>query len=326
MMVAAAFQIAGVPSLVLSYIVLVFGVWIFTSAEVWFSGWVKRTGLYRSSILAATCCLAGCLTLWLGGLITNYRLSQSPEETRTQTSGLSPSATEIAQDVIKGLRALPAPKPSTAFYVRPESEITSSGAPGRYTGFFVGHPFLNHYVLNPATEVVYVRITNLLPVKTMISRFESSLDRCPTTDQLDTSTTASVFIALPKNFPGKPAIGRILAIPDDGTGVYMVLDDLSEADLSRAARVQLPLLQLELSNRYLGPNETVGGWLLYSSKCMGGEHRFKIEDVAGRMFSYSVRNSNEMKTGDLVSREIKIDQAVDLSGAQVSMKPWGVNE
>jgi hypothetical protein len=88
--VGTACQIAGVNSVILAYGVLVFGIWIFTSAEVWFSNWAQRAGRYKPCVLAVVCCVSGCCTLWISGMLTNYRL----HATASQTEATSPKPTE----------------------------------------------------------------------------------------------------------------------------------------------------------------------------------------------------------------------------------------
>jgi hypothetical protein len=71
--IGTAFQIAGVNSVPLANLVLIFGVWIFTGAEVWFSRRVKSWGLYRYSAIAGASCLAGCVAVLISGYISGLR-------------------------------------------------------------------------------------------------------------------------------------------------------------------------------------------------------------------------------------------------------------
>jgi len=71
--VGAAFQIAGVTSMLLADIVLIFGVWIFTVVEVWFSDWVKLTGRFKPSVILAIVCLTGYITVCISDFIASAR-------------------------------------------------------------------------------------------------------------------------------------------------------------------------------------------------------------------------------------------------------------
>jgi hypothetical protein len=221
------------------------------------------------------------------------------------------------EDIKKQLQSMSHPLPEKAFSVQSEFEMSSLGYPGRFTGLFVGST--NSIV--PVTQLVFVRITNLLSVKTMIRRMDVSLDGCNVSNRLDTTMGQQVFQSLPKSqMPAHPGVGGTLIFKGGGTGISMVLDDLQSVDLSSALRLNLPLLDQLLSDHYLDSGDSIGGWLLFSSRCPGMIDQFTIEDVAGRTFKYSVRaGSKEMKnTNDLTNgRTMTIAQIVDLSRATV---------
>jgi hypothetical protein len=75
-----ACQIAGITSLLLANAVLIFGIWILTVAEVWFSESVNRTGRYKPSIIAVACCFSGCAALAVSGAINNVRLNNLAQQ------------------------------------------------------------------------------------------------------------------------------------------------------------------------------------------------------------------------------------------------------
>jgi hypothetical protein len=72
-----AFQLAGVTTVLLANIVLIFGIWIFLIAEAWYSDWIKRTGLYRNSIIALIGCAGGIGTVTLSDIIKSMRPTQA---------------------------------------------------------------------------------------------------------------------------------------------------------------------------------------------------------------------------------------------------------
>lgn len=126
----------------LANIVLIFGVWIFTAAEVWFTKWMQRTGRYRPSVLSGICCLAGCGTLYLSGLIANERIramqSNAPPAAKDPSAlsaqSKSPQDTPQQQANQTEKRAIPvrehvqAPKPQSS--LSPPSPALSAPAVG----------------------------------------------------------------------------------------------------------------------------------------------------------------------------------------------------
>jgi len=238
-----------------------------------------------------------------------------PPEENSDASVLQGEIDEIA----KRLKSLPAPVPAAAFSVKTEYEMSSFGAPDKFIGLFAGYEGAAGWVLRPATQIVFFQITNLLPVRTKIERLQVSLDACEATDRIDMTMGGDVFITLPKNTAGGPAVGRTLIFRNDNTGRSMVQFDIANANLSRAGQLDLALLDRILAKSYLEPNVPAGGWLLFNSRCPGAKFSFLIEDVAGRSFRYEDSGSNEMKNGDLSdSRRMTVTRLVDLSGAKVS--------
>jgi hypothetical protein len=121
---------------------------------------------------------------------------------------------------------------------------------------------------------------------------------------------------VPSMCPGSPVPGRSLLFKDNGTGRAFVLGDVKAIDLSRSARLDMPLLDRVISQHYFNPGESVGGWILFDSTCMGFAEKFTIEDVAGRTFKYQDNGRNEMMSGDVsTNKGITIAEAVDLSGS-----------
>ena len=74
--IGTAFQIAGVTSTLLADVILIFGVWIFSGAEVWFAQWIKTTGRYKNSVVAGVTSVAGCCALAVSGWISNAKSQQ----------------------------------------------------------------------------------------------------------------------------------------------------------------------------------------------------------------------------------------------------------
>ena len=80
--IALAFQSAGVPSMLLAKIVLACGVWMFITAEVYFSKWIKKTGRYAGSVVLMVCCLSGIGTIDLCKVIAQMK-QQQPSDLST---------------------------------------------------------------------------------------------------------------------------------------------------------------------------------------------------------------------------------------------------
>jgi hypothetical protein len=251
------------------------------------------------------------------GLISPPELPRPPVPVELNSDGDS-----IIQDEIEGikkqLQSMSAPVPSAAFSVKTEFEMSSFGAPGKFMGFFVGYKGISGYVLFPVTHFLFVRITNLLPVQTMVERLQIALDDCSSDQRLEMIAEGEVFFSTQRGYPGSPAIGHTLLFKDSGTGRAMAMGDINGVDLSRSARLDMPFLDQVLSERYLKAGESVGGWIFFSSPCMGRAENFTIEDVAGRTFKYRDDGRNEMKSGDLsVNKIVTVAAPVDLSGATI---------
>jgi hypothetical protein len=113
--------------------------------------------------------------------------------------------------------------------------------------------------------------------------------------------------------------GTTVIVGSGGTQKSMRLVDMKSVDFSHLGQVNLPLLYNVLSDRYIEPDESVGGWLPFSSRCPGIFVDFTIEDVTGKTFKYQETvGSNEMKPNDLSkTRTMTLLGWVDLSGADV---------
>lgn len=86
--IGAAFQVAGVTSMLLANIILAAGVWIFITAEVWCSKWIKKTGRYTTSVVLLASSLSGILTVGIAITITGLKQQQ----TRNSASGVPPKS------------------------------------------------------------------------------------------------------------------------------------------------------------------------------------------------------------------------------------------
>jgi hypothetical protein len=79
--IGGAFQVAGVTSMVLANIILGAGVWIFITAEVWCSKWIKSTGRYSVAVVLLTSCLSGVVAIRLALTIADLKKQQGPDTT-----------------------------------------------------------------------------------------------------------------------------------------------------------------------------------------------------------------------------------------------------
>ncbi len=75
-MVFAAYELAGVLTMLLANIALVIGVWTIPTLEVAFSAWIKRVGLYRNSVVLLACAVWGFSALGVSYDIAAKRVSQ----------------------------------------------------------------------------------------------------------------------------------------------------------------------------------------------------------------------------------------------------------
>ena len=285
-------------------------------------GWAWALNLRRGRFLIGS----GLSVLLIVAVLLLDRATLSKATPPAQSSSLPSSSipnndTEKriegkVDEIKKQLESKSPPASNEAFSIRTEFEMSSFGNPGRFTGFFVGYKMVTgRYVLVPVTHLVYVRITNLLSVRTIIQRLQVSLDGCDSKDMVNNMLGEEVFTT---NF-GSVGIGTPIIFGNGGTARSMVMTEIKSVDLSRATQLNLPFLERVLSDHYLEPRESVGGWLMFSSRCPGIAEDFTVEDVAGRTFKYRATvGSNEMKRDDLSrTRTMTPVRRVDLSGASV---------
>lgn len=71
--IATAFQVAGVNSMLVASIILAAGVWIFVTAEVWCSKWIRKSGPYIGSIVLSVSGFSGTLAVGLAMVIAELR-------------------------------------------------------------------------------------------------------------------------------------------------------------------------------------------------------------------------------------------------------------
>jgi hypothetical protein len=244
--------------------------------------------------------------------------SQGTSTGSAKTSGpCSPAVTGSNNTIIfKDCGFSPSsPTPSDAFAVQPEVEFISP--PSGFTGFFVGYKTnKGFYELTPITTLVYVRVTNLLPRKTIIQRFQASLGGgCASGEPVDTMMGQQVFTTSFWNLTP----GKTLVFPSEGTQRGFRLVEMKNVNFSHLGLINLPLLYNVLSDRYIESHESVGGWLPFSSRCLGLSINFKIGDVTGKTFPYQENvGSNEMKPNDLSkTRTMTLLGWVDLSGVDI---------
>jgi hypothetical protein len=114
---ATAFQLAGVISMLLAKIVLAAGIWVFITVEVWCSKWIKRAGLYTTSIVLLTSCMSGSVAVLAAVMISALRIEQQAASNKVMpSSDTSPST--VAHD--SGNHAPPIP------YRPPGNDLTIS--------------------------------------------------------------------------------------------------------------------------------------------------------------------------------------------------------
>jgi len=71
--IAGAFQVAGVPTMLLAKILLVAGVWALITIEVCSARWLRRTGRYAFSIILVTFCISGLISVLLSAAIAQLK-------------------------------------------------------------------------------------------------------------------------------------------------------------------------------------------------------------------------------------------------------------
>jgi ATP/ADP translocase len=77
--VAGAFRVAGVASMFLANLMLIIGVWIVITIEVWCSNWIRRTGRYFGAVILSTVLISGTASVGLALTIANLKKQQMVE-------------------------------------------------------------------------------------------------------------------------------------------------------------------------------------------------------------------------------------------------------
>jgi len=114
---STAFQLAGVVSMLMAKVILAGGIWIFLTAEVALSGWIRRTGLFRPSVILLSCLISGLTSIVLTVKIAEMkRISQGQSGARIEVTDVVAGYTKPGEPVINIYFANRGNTPSLGFY------------------------------------------------------------------------------------------------------------------------------------------------------------------------------------------------------------------
>jgi hypothetical protein len=190
--------------------------------------------------------------------------------------------------VAQAQRSSPKKARSTAaFSVAIEYVIDSFGGRNHNTGHWVRLLSPQGCELQPTHLVLFLRITNMQSVPTMITAFsvESSGNRLWRVK----TATDQVFILPPRGSFKGGNIEKIMQFTQGSGQLLFVSFAAQDADIEHAIPVELNTIDSQIGDKYLEPNRSIRGWTFfqYSSDWeLPADVRVNITDQLGGKSSY----------------------------------------
>jgi hypothetical protein len=307
------FLLAKTPFIVVVLLVAIFGL---LCHPIWHFWWIEKSLPRRFGSLL----VLGIVLLCVGRISWPTVPAQNVPSTLTPKP--QPALTEKqVEDALRrampssGLSTPPNLTAATAFSVAIEVKFITFG--NHTIGFWIQH-LSDIYASSLA---LFVRITNLQDIPVMISRYDVDVCGDPngdskcTVERLDT-TTGRVFYTPPKGSPPPNTTGGIIHFPADNTGTYILRHNPEDADMDHAIMLSIERMDYILGSAYIEAHHTVRGWTFFQGRYLFPDHVvIRLTDVVGHTYSYVVRSSNAKVTGDIMKREMIIQDFTDLSNS-----------
>jgi len=204
------------------------------------------------------------------------------------------------------------------FYATVEVRVVSPGS-GLMSGFWLMYTGQHGSTLSPIDTLLFVRITNLKPIKIIVTAYSVDVKDKGKWRRLTTMDTRIGYILFIRKNDGTgniPAVGRTINIPAEGKSTYLVGFAPSEADYKHAAVMQALTLDSQLGDKYLAPHESARGWTIFESDIPVGtaDLRINLTDELGNTYHYIYSATKDKRDdSDIMPHLMTIAQIIDAS-------------
>ena len=197
-----------------------------------------------------------------------------------------------------------------------EVEYRIIGTPGHVTGFWLFQQTASGCSLLPATDVLFLAITNTQSKRSLISGY-ALLDNGAPIPRLDMRHGRLLFMT---NLGDKPKGGewcppsRNIDFPSPFGIGSLVRFDPQLPDTGHACLVNGPFLDENLSGKYVASQETIRGWVFLQRQSPALlTLDTEIKEAAGDKYTYRVEPHTGNPNADVLSRPMTAEGALDLS-------------
>ncbi len=211
------------------------------------------------------------------------------------------------------VRSAQIPPRSDPFVVRVEGKAGGYGS----AFWFVQRAGAAGCVISPINLLMFLRITNHKPTKTLITGYSASVNvkgEWEALKRLDTRFGGEVIWAFNKTSPPLvPAIGRVIDLPEGSYRINGV--DPGKVDFEHAALIGYQRLDDLIGERYVEPGDSVRGWTAFSYTGVGdemGSLQITIKDEADS-FPY-ITPPIDPDPSDLMQHPLTVITARNVSG------------
>jgi len=209
-----------------------------------------------------------------------------------------------------------------AFAVAEELSILSSGGNGYGTRFWLRTPTPRGCTISQAQAVIYLRIENLRPYPVTVVSY--TLEAIKPMIRLSALHHSIFGMSAPgESFYGATRIGEVVPA-QQGSGLFAWSQILpNKLDFSRAKLLEMDTLDEQII-KPLAPNVPVRGWAFFEYPLDKEDYMIaiatglsiRIKTERGELFLYSLPVENGDSNGDVLPRDWKVKDIVDVTGCE----------
>ena len=221
-------------------------------------------------------------------------------------------------------------KPVGSQYVKRNSDASAPfavtlelgmGAPdnGYVSRYWFMYSSLHGCTISPIDVLLFMRITNLKPTKTMITGYSVDFknnDKWVRLVTMDTRAGNILFIGTEDGTGSAPVIGRTVNIPTSREKLLLTNALPNKSRYNRAALMKTQSLDSQLGDKYLLPNDSARGWAIFCSDIPVNlvDLRINIVDEFGKTFNILYNNAKDKGSdSDIMPHLMTVAQVVDVS-------------
>ncbi len=184
--------------------------------------------------------------------------------------------------------------------------------PNNVTGFWVKQDGIG-CSLYPASDVLFLSITNLQSERTLLSGYTVSVSGAAL-KRLDMRHSDLLFMGDIGTMDHAACTNKLDFGSPVGIG-SLVHFDPNKPDVRHACSVDAKFLDTEISQNYIAPKQTVRGWVFLSRLpgIVPIEFDLTIKDATGKEFPYHVEANKGDPNADILPRTMEGKGVVDVS-------------